>query len=212
MSDTSARFQRNKVMLEIMESGETGRIIAFHPQTAESHEILTDLPFPNGLALINNDSTLLIALTSRHHIVQCQLLHDDQPKRSLKLFASLPGNPDNMHLHYDLKSKRQLLWVGLATKQTVIARTVARFPYLRKVLGLFPLPTLIKFLKPYGVLLALDVSTGNIVHVFQDPTARTAYIAGVHFIGEFAYIGSWKNSFLARLPSAKIFDIIAAES
>lgn len=105
-SDSSARFQRNQVLYEVLESQPTGRIIAFNPKTNISYQVATHLPFPNGIALSNNDQTLFIALTTRYKIIQLDL----QTKTSSTL-SHFAGIPDNIHLHDGV------LWVGSVLEQ-----------------------------------------------------------------------------------------------
>jgi len=57
------------------------------------------------------------------------------------------------------------------------------------------------------LLLALDPDTGKLLRAYQDPSGTTSYIAGIHFDETHAYLGSWKNRFLARIPRDKLFAI-----
>ncbi len=206
LSDSSSRYRRNQVLLENLESRSTGRIVMWNPDTGLSNVVTNNLPFPNGLVLRDDDTSLLVSLTTRHQIVEIDLTKDKED-RSPTVFATLPGIPDNMHVSYSHEWKRPVLWVGTSTKSSPIIRFLNRHPGLRKVLAMIPRDKLIKCFKKYGLVLALDPFTGKLLRAYQDPTGTTAYIAGVHFDDSYAYLGSWRNPFLARIPREKLFAV-----
>ena len=205
LSDSSSRFRRNQVLLETLEARPTGRIVSWNPDTETSSVVAKNLPFPNGLVLRDKDQSLLVSLTTRHQIVEIDLTKpkDSEPK----LFAALPGIPDNLYLSYSPEWKRSVLWVGTSTKSSPVIRFLNKQPWLRKLLAMLPRDKLLKCFKKYGLLLALDADTGRLLRAYQDPTGTTAYIAGVHFDETYAYIGSWLNPFLARIPREKLFAV-----
>lgn len=204
MSDTSSRFRRNQVLLECLEAQPTGRIIAWDPDTGMSRVVVDKLPFPNGIALQNNDKHLLISLTTRHQIAKLDLT--DASARP-QLFAALPGLPDNIHVSYVKEWERSVLWVGLGSKSSIITKILNSAPNLRKLLASFPPKHLLKFFKRYGIMLAIDAETGQTLYSYQDPDGRTPYIAGIHFDEKYGYIGSWKNHFLAKIPREELFSV-----
>ena len=208
LSDSSSRWRRNEVLTELLESQPTGRVISWVPETGISNVVVDKLPFPNGLALRNDDQRLLIALTTRHQIVQVDLtMKNDNGEKKVELFAALPGLPDNIHVTYVEEWKKSVLWVGTATKSSAITHLLNWYPMLRKILATLPRSILMKCFKRYGLLLALDADTGKILHAYQDPTGTTSYIAGIHFGKKYAYIGSWMNPFIARIAKEKLFSV-----
>lgn len=208
LSDSSSRWRRNEVLTELLESQPTGRVISWVPETGISNVVVDKLPFPNGLALRNDDQRLLIALTTRHQIVQVDLtMKNDDGEKKVELFAALPGLPDNIHVTYVEEWKKSVLWVGTATKSSAITHLLNWYPMLRKILATLPRSILMKCFKRYGLLLALDADTGKILHAYQDPTGTTSYIAGIHFDKKYAYIGSWMNPFIARIAKEKLFSV-----
>ncbi len=204
LSDSSSRYRRNQVLLETLESRSTGRVVLWNPDTGASSVVTKNLPFPNGLVLRNDDMSLLVSLTTRHQIVEIDLTKDES---SPTLFAALPGIPDNMHVSYSHEWERSILWIGTSTKSSPVIRFLNKHPMLRKMLAMLPRDKLLKCFKKYGLVLALDPSTGNLLKAYQDPTGTTAYIAGVHFDESYVYLGSWKNPYLARIPREKWFSV-----
>lgn len=204
LSDTSSRFRRNQVLLESLEAQPSGRVISWDPDTGTSRVVADQLAFPNGLILQNDDQSLLIASTTRHQILKVDLEDASAPPQ---IFAALPGLPDNLHVSYVEEWKRSVLWVGLSTKATIITHWLNSLPQLRKALAMLPPNLILKCIKRYGLLLALDAESGQILRSYQDPEGRTAYIAGIHFDNKYGYIGSWKNHFLARIPTDKLFSV-----
>jgi len=208
LSDSSKRWLRNQVLLEQLESRPTGRVISWNPDTEKSTVVAENLPFPNGIVLRDNDQSLLVSLTTRHQIVRINLTINDGDGQKPELFAALPGIPDNLHVSYSDEWKRSVLWVGTATKSSAVTHWLNRLPKLRKLLAMMFSPHfLMKCFKRYGLLLALDADTGKLLHAYQDPTGATSYIAGIHFDDTYAYIGSWLNHFLARIPREKLFSV-----
>jgi sugar lactone lactonase YvrE len=208
LSDSSSRWRRNEVLIELLESQPTGRVISWVPETGISNVIVDILPFPNGLALRNDDQSLLIALTTRHQIVRVDLsMKNDDGEKKVELFAALPGLPDNIHVTYVDEWKKSVLWVGTATKSSAITHLLNWYPMLRKILATLPRNILMKCFKRYGLLLALDAESGKILHAYQDPTGTTTYIAGIHFDKKYAYIGSWMNPFIAKITKEKLFSV-----
>lgn len=219
LSDSSSRFRRNQVLLETLEARPTGRIVSWNPDTETSSVVANNLPFPNGLVLHDNDQSLLVSLTTRHQIVQIDLSkpkhsedNENNEAPSPRLFAALPGIPDNLHVSYSHEWNRSVLWVGTSTKSSPVIRFLSKQPWLRKLLAMLPREKLIKCFKKYGLLLALDTDTGRLLRAYQDPSGNTAYIAGIHFDESYAYIGSWLNRFLARIPREKLFSVDLHES
>lgn len=194
LSDSSARFRRNQVVYEMLEASATGRLIKFNPSTGVAVTVLRDLAFPNGLAMFD-DRSLLLSLSLDYKIVR-YWLHNG----SLTTFALLPGIPDNLDILVKPDGNKIVL-VGLASKHNQMSRTLNRYPSVRRVVAaLVPYQWLLPLLKPYGIFAAIDANTRS-VRTFEDSSGRTAYIAGVHVIGNDAWLTSWKNPFLARVPA-----------
>lgn len=232
LSDTSSRYRCSQGMLESFESRPTGRVVSWNPDTEASLVVADNLPFPNGLALRNDDKGLLVALSTRFKIVEIDLTkppngdaedgnsesssnsssktHTDGAFSSHGLFAALPGIPDNLRVSYSHEwGGRYVLWVGMPARASEDMHFLNRQPMLRKALAMLPRDILDGFAEEYGVVLALDPDTGSILHAYQDPTGTTPFIAGIHFDDSHAYIASYKNRFLARIPRAKWFSVDA---
>eukprot|EP00536_Pseudo-nitzschia_multiseries_P002413 jgi/Psemu1/283706/fgenesh1_pg.32_\ len=226
LSDSSSRFRRNQVLLETLESRPSGRIVSWHPDTETSRVVADHLAFPNGLVLRESDNdhdrALLVSLTTRHQIVRIDLnpnLDPDSVEGTPRpatataipeVFASLPGFPDNLHVAYSDEWKRSVLWVGSSTKSSAVVRFLNVHPRIRQLLAVLPPDLLMRSFKKVGLLLALDLDTGSVLRAYQDPTGTTPYIAGIQFDEDYAYLGSWKNRFLARIPRDKLFAVTPA--
>ena len=202
LSDSSIRFRRNKVLLEVLESRQTGRVIAWDPDTGVSRVVIDQLPFPNGIVLQKNDQHLLISLTTRQQIVKLDLT---DASAHPQLFVALPGPPDNLHISYIEEWGQPVLWVGLSTKSSIITQWMNGSSNLRKVIAMLPPHKLLNFFKQYGIFVGLDVETGKILHSYQDPEGSTPFIACTHFDEKHGYIGSWKNHFIAKILREKLF-------
>lgn len=198
LSDSSARFRRNQVAYEMLEGGATGRLIKFNPTTGEATTVLRNLSFPNGLAMFDERSLLLsLSLDSK---IARYWFHNE----SLTTFAELPGFPDNLDILTKANGDKLVL-VGLASKHSGMSRMLNRYPSVRRVVAsVLPYQWLLPLLKAYGIFAVVDGNTQQ-VRTFEDPSGRTADIAGVHVIHDDAWITTWKNHFLARIPARVLF-------
>ena len=69
-TDSSSKFSRKDVMLEVYEGRPTGKLIHYNPIEDTLNVVLSELTFANGLYLSTNEDFLLISETTACRIVK----------------------------------------------------------------------------------------------------------------------------------------------
>lgn len=116
-TDSSMRFQRRQFISAVVAGDKTGRLMKYDPQTKEVQVLLDSLQFPNGVALSQDGSHLLIVETTTCRILKYWL---QTPKaRTLEVIAQLQGFPDNIK-----RSPRGGFWVAIHSKRTKLLEWV----------------------------------------------------------------------------------------
>ncbi|XP_010922155.1 protein STRICTOSIDINE SYNTHASE-LIKE 10 [Elaeis guineensis] len=126
-TDSSMRFQRRQYISAVIAGDKTGRLMKYDPQSKEVQVLLDSLSFPNGVALSQDGSHLLIVETITCRILRYWLR---TPKaNTVEVIAQLPGFPDNIK-----RSPRGGFWVALHSKRTKFVERVLSDPWLCDVL------------------------------------------------------------------------------
>ncbi|PPR90065.1 hypothetical protein GOBAR_AA30614 [Gossypium barbadense] len=109
-TDSSIIFQRRYAdLLSRSSTDRTGRLLRYDPRAKRASVMYKGLMFPNGVALSQNRSFLLVAETTRKRILKFNLgdeggLNNNEPK----VFAELPRVPDNIKMN-----EKGEFWVAL---------------------------------------------------------------------------------------------------
>jgi hypothetical protein len=161
--------------------------------------IVDQLYFPNGLVFLNGNQDDLIVSES----LRARLLKITPSTSTVTIFSdNLPGLPDN------LKIEEGLIWVGLSNKRQhpfSISDWMAQHSWLRGLIFFVLSPDLVTSIFPqYGIVVGINLSTGEIVKSLHDPTGRFSKISEVHFSGKKIYFGSWFHDFLLELDKSHL--------
>ena len=167
-------------LLDILEHGGHGRVIAFDPRSGDARVIVEGLNFANGVAISADDRFLLIAETGTYRILRHWLLGPDAGTTEV-IIDNLPGFPDNINNGEDGR-----FWVGLVAPRDSKLDGLSDKPFLRKVVQRLP-----AFLRPAAVpsshVVAID-GDGNVQMSLQDPGARFPAMTGVCETGQRLYL------------------------
>ncbi|OEL18620.1 Protein STRICTOSIDINE SYNTHASE-LIKE 10 [Dichanthelium oligosanthes] len=93
-TDSSKTYQRSQHQMVTATGDSTGRIMRYDPRTNHVTVLMSDVTYPNGIAINADRTHLVVALTG-----PCKLLRYwlQGPKGGTsELFAELPGYPDNV--------------------------------------------------------------------------------------------------------------------
>lgn len=174
-TDASRRFGAkawggtfNASVLDIVEHQSTGRVLEYDPATRRTRILLSDLCFPNGIALSADEQHLFVSETGEYRIwklaVDAQALSAKRPSAGATLLLeNLPGYPDNL-----MRGQHGRIWVGLAKPRGAFIDDNAGRPWMRSLALRLPKP-LWPVPPAYGHVFAFDES-GRVLLDLQDPS------------------------------------------
>jgi sugar lactone lactonase YvrE len=186
-SDASAKFGARAWMgsydaslLDILEHGGHGRVIAFDPRGGDTRILVDGLDFANGVAIDADDRYLLIAETGSYRILRHWLQGPNAGSTEV-IVDNLPGFPDNINRGDDGR-----FWIGLVAPRDAKLDGLSDKPFLRKVVQRLP-----AFLRPSAVpsshVFAIN-GDGEVLLSLQDPAARYPAMTGVCETGQRLYL------------------------
>lgn len=157
-------------LLDILEHGGHGRVIAFDPGSGDARVIVEGLNFANGVAISADGRFLLIAETGSYRILRHWLLGPDAGTTEV-IVDNLPGFPDNIN-----SGAEGRFWVGLVAPRDAKLDGLSDKPFLRKVVQRLP-----AFLRPAAVpsshVIAIN-GDGDVLTSLQDPAASFPAMTG----------------------------------
>ncbi|OWY91198.1 hypothetical protein PHMEG_00040321, partial [Phytophthora megakarya] len=113
LTESTRRFQRNRVVMEFLERLPTGYLLHFNPKSERVNVVAGGLGFPNGLTLDKDQTGLLIGMMFQNKIVRFDL-----KTKKIEDFAFLPGEPDNISIEKvgAGENETEVLLVGLVSR------------------------------------------------------------------------------------------------
>jgi sugar lactone lactonase YvrE len=117
---------------ELLENRSTGRLLRYDPRTHHTDVLLSGLSLANGVALVPDQSYVLVAESYRYRITRYWLTG---PKAGTHdIFASnLPGFPDNI-----TAGRGGTFWVALYQPRSEMIDFLQRHPFLKAQLAKLP--------------------------------------------------------------------------
>lgn len=158
-------------LLDIIEHGGHGRIIALEPATGASRLVVDGLNFANGIAVSEDGRYLLIAETGAYRILR-HWISGPAAGSTEVLLDNLPGFPDN--INNGLEGR---FWIGLVAPRNRLLDRLSGTPMLRKIVQRLPAG-----LRPRAALSSHVIAItgdGEVVQNLQDPAARFSALTGV---------------------------------
>ena len=200
VTESTRRFQRNRVVMEFLERMPTGYLLRFDPRKGTVNVEASEMGFPNGLAFDKDASGLLIALMFQNKIVRFDL-----GTKTIKDFSFLPGEPNNLSVAKVGPNGTEVLLVGMVSRNDGgIFNYVKQNVKMRKLLSLLPTWMTAVFVYRLGVFASLDLDTGDIRHVYEASQGQTPLITGATRSGDHIYLTSWARSSITRIPAALV--------
>jgi sugar lactone lactonase YvrE len=207
-TDASQRFGAkdaggtfNASVLDILEHQSTGRLLEYDPATRLTRVLLSDLCFPNGLALSTDEQHVFMAETGEYRIWKVAVAAADLSAKNPGATASvllnnLPGHPDNL-----MRGQNGRLWVGLVKPRGAFVDNTAGKPWLRSLAmrlpkALWPVPP------AYGHVFAFDES-GKVLVDLQDPSGAYPEATAVTETDDRLYIQSLHAKTLGWMDKKK---------
>ncbi|KAG6619556.1 Adipocyte plasma membrane-associated protein [Phytophthora cinnamomi] len=202
VTESSRRFQRNRVVMEFLERMPTGYLLRFDPRNERVSIEASGLGFPNGLTLDKDGSGLLVAI-----MFQSKIVRFDFKTKSIKDFAFLPGEPDNISIEKvgAGENETEVLLVGMVSRNDGgIFSHVKGSVKMRKLLSLLPTWMTVIFVHRLGLFASVDLETGDIRHVYEASQGQTPIVSGASRFGDHIYLTSWARPSITRIPAALV--------
>ncbi len=204
-SDASTKFGAEAVgstldasVLEIIEHGRTGRLLAYDPRSKTTSVVAEGFSFSNGVAIAPDGMSVLMNETGEYRVLRVFV---DGPRKgeAEEVIAGLPGFPDNINRGPDLADGTPTFFLGLAGPRLPVVDNLAGNPFARKIVSRLP-----KFLQPapvrYGFVMQFT-DDGRVVRTWQDPAGGYPVTTGAIAPGDgYLYVTSLEAHDLARLP------------
>lgn len=199
-SDASTKFGAKAIgktmdasLLEIMEHGRTGRVLAYNPADGTTKVIKTDLSFSNGVAMGPDGQSILVNETGEYRVLRIWV---DGPRKGEMdvILDNLPGFPDNINRGPD-----GTYYLGLISQRSKALDDLSTKPFMRKVVWRLP-PAMKPKAVDYGFIIQIDAD-GNVIKTWQDPKGEFEQITGAITPGDgWMYLSSLHAKDLARRP------------
>ncbi len=193
-SDASWKFGHHQVTADFLEHGANGRLLRHDLNTGRTDVLVSNLHFPNGVALGPDAAFLLLNETAEYRVLR-YWLKGDKAGTLEPFIENLPGFPDN--ITFDPAGQR--FWLALYGPRTPDLDALLPSPFLRKVvyrlpLAVQPAPVM------HGFVLGLDTE-GRVIANLQDAGAGAyAPITSAIAHGPWLYLGSLMAPSMARVP------------
>ncbi|XP_035003342.2 adipocyte plasma membrane-associated protein [Hippoglossus stenolepis] len=198
-TDSSSRWGRRHVKLEVIELNSLGRLLAFDPQTGSVRVLLDSLYMPNGVVLSPDEHFLLLAETSIGRILRFWLKGPRAGTTEI-VMDNMVGYPDNIRL-----SDHGTFLVGITTPRfrklvPPFLDAIAPYPAVKRFLAkVIPLSWYGLLLPRYALVLELGLD-GELVGSLHDPEGRLTWaISDVFQHRGRTYLGSTDLPFLPVL-------------
>jgi sugar lactone lactonase YvrE len=192
-SDVSYKYSDADYMNDLMELRPNGRLLAYDPETMETTVVLSDLYFPNGIAVSRDNDFLLMAEMGAYRVLKVALSGPSRGDMSV-VIDNMPGFPDGLG-----SGENGVFWVTIVSPRDELADTVLfPNPFLRKIVQRLP-EALMPGAVDYAFLLGID-EEGNILYNLQDPAGSYGQITNVLEYEGMLYLGSLSEDAIGRIP------------
>ncbi|XP_043992769.1 adipocyte plasma membrane-associated protein [Gambusia affinis] len=197
-TDSSSRWQRRDYLHLIMEATADGRVLEYDTETRELTVVMENLRFPNGIQLLPDQESVLVAETTMARIRRVHVAGLN--KGGMDTFVdNLPGFPDNIR-----PSSSGGYWVSMAAVRPNPGFSMLDFlsqrPWVKKLIfKLFSQDVLMKAVPRYS--LVAEIQDGGVCRrSFHDPNGLVAaYVSEAHEHHGKLYIGSFRSPYIAVL-------------
>ncbi|XP_020105242.1 protein STRICTOSIDINE SYNTHASE-LIKE 6-like [Ananas comosus] len=194
-SDASDKFGLDDWFLDVLEARPHGRLLKYDPIANKTSVVLSDLCFPNGVALSADQDFLIVCETWRFRCLKYWLKGEHKGETAI-FIDNLPGGPDNINLAPDGS-----FWIALLSLRSKGLDLIHRSPVAKRVLAMFP--TLRERVKPM-VSRAAVVNVGadgKVIRMLDDSSGKVLSFvtSAVEYKGHL-FLGSLSTNFVGKLP------------
>lgn len=202
-TSSSSRWQRRDYLHLIMEATADGRVLELDMETRELTVVMENLRFPNGIQLLPDEESVLVAETTMARIRRIHVAGLN--KGGMDTFMdNLPGFPDNIR-----PSSSGGFWVAMSAVRPNPGFSMLDFlsqrPWIKKLIfKVFSQDVLMKFVPRYSLVAELHEG-GVCTRSFHDPGGLVAaYVSEVHEHDGSLYLGSFRSPYIAKLDLSQV--------
>lgn len=185
-TDSSTKFKKLQFVMMFLHGDDSGRLLSYNLSSKETKVVLPNLHFPNGIALSQDKSYLLICETLKQRVLRYWL--QGPQMGTVEQFALLPGYPDNIRL----TAERGDFWVAIHAQPNWVLRLPVA---VRRVLLKLPISFAGWYInmarkQAMGMVVRLN-SGGEVVEVLEDRQGKVVkLVSGVEERDGILWIGS----------------------
>ncbi|WP_373079744.1 SMP-30/gluconolactonase/LRE family protein [Zhongshania sp.] len=191
-SDASGRFGLHDYIYDLVEASATGRLLSYSPATGQTTVHLSNLYFANGVALGPDDQFVLVNETGASRVTRLWL-KGEKAGVSDVFIDGLPGMPDNISFN-----GVDTFWLAMPALRSKEIDALARYPFIRKLLGGLPANLLVPA-NHIGFVAGLSVS-GGVKFNLQSASGVYHTVTSVNEYDGYIWLGSLAMSSVAVLP------------
>ena len=192
-SDASSKYGLYKMMADVFEHGNHGRLLSYDPQTRKTTTLASGLHVANGVTLGPDEAYVLVSETLEYRVMR-YWLKGPKAGQFEPFIENLPGFPDNISYN-----GRDGFWLALFAPRDVMLDGLLPYPTLLKAVYRIPEAIRPKAAK-HGRVLKLGLN-GKVMVDLQDATAGAyAPITSVRERGAALYFGSIEYPGIGQLP------------
>eukprot|EP00249_Psilotum_nudum_P035131 c55186_g1_i1 orf=206-1330(-) len=192
-TDASTKFGFGYSDLDVLEARPNGRLLKYDPGTRTTTLLLSNLYFPNGVAVSSNQKSLIFCETSK---VRCQRYWIRGKNRGkVEIFIdNLPGYPDNVH-----SSGRGTFWIGLVSTRSRLMEFILGFSFVKYF---YANPTALGTLNvaPFMAKVLEVNDAGEAMRLFEDPDGKAiSFVTSGLEVGDSLYVGCLASDYIGKL-------------
>jgi sugar lactone lactonase YvrE len=199
ITETSRFIQRRRIFHAAFDGRPTGRLLKY--TMSKGVEVLVDnLYMPNGITLSHDEQDLIIVAGVQ--ILRYSLV--DNKMHPNPFVDVMPGTGDNIEYFPFSPSGKKVncYWAGLGSRFAQpfsLLKALSEKPLLKSILcALIPYKTIVELIPKLSAL-AVYGEDGRLIEVYQDSLVSAPWISEGKVLGNYLYLGSWYNPFLARV-------------
>jgi sugar lactone lactonase YvrE len=182
---------------ELLELRDTGRLLAYHPESGETTVEVTGFGFANGVVPGPENESLLVTETSRYRVTR-YWFRGDRAGDVEQIATNLPGFPDNIDVAGD-----GTYWVAIPNRRDPTIDSLHEHPWLVRQLGKLPAAAVGALdIEPYGLVLRMTAD-GEIVESLHDPTGEVFGVTSATEHEGALYLGTLFGERVVRYPLAE---------
>lgn len=184
-------------LLDILEHGGHGNVYSLDPSSRQVTRLMTGLNYPNGVAISEDGSFLVISETSHYRVLKYWLT-GDQSGTTEVLIDNLPGFPDNIK-----SGMNGRFWVGFAAPRNQLIDKLSDNPFVRKIIQRLP-ASLRPKAEPFSHVIAIN-GDGDVLMNLHETAARFPTLTGVLETRDSLYLTTLFGSQLPRIRKRDLY-------